>query len=101
MEMYGIKFSNRTKRSEDGDLVERRDAEFSAFAALCASIGVSGYVREVECSSHVGFYDIQIDPDLDGTDISGKIDWAADKTLTQFAINLGCVACKGDLDKEA
>ena len=97
MEMYGIKFNNRAKKSE-GDDAAQTSAQFAAFAGLCASLGYAKHVHGVEYSSNWCVYSIDVDHVHEGTEVGGGIEWAADQTLQQFEI-FGRVEHKGGLDE--
>lgn len=85
MDMHGIRFSNRAKTSE-GDDPAMMNAQFAAFAALCESLGLASYVRNVEYTSNCCVYFIDVDETHEHTLIGFGIEWAADKTLWQFEI---------------
>ena len=97
METHGIKFSNRTKTSEGEDPAQM-NAQFFAFAALCASIGFAKYVRGVEYSSNWCGYSIDVAHQHEYTQVGGGIEWAANQTLPQFEI-FGRVEHRGSLDE--
>lgn len=99
MEMHGIKFSNRAKKSE-GDDAALTSAQFAAFASLCASIGFAAHVRGVEYSSHWCGYSIDVDEKHEHNPVGGGIEWAADQTLPQFEI-FGRFEHKGGLENDA
>ena len=99
MEMHGIKFNNRAKKQEDDDPAQT-SAQFAAFAALCASIGVASHVRGVEYSSNWCVYEIDVDPIHEHTQVGGGIEWAADQTLPQFYL-FDRVEHKGGLEDDA
>lgn len=87
MEMYGIRFSNRTKtRGIDAEDPARANTEFAAFAALCASLGVASVIKGVEYSSNSCCYALDVDPVLERTTIGDAIEWAASRTLSQFEL---------------
>ena len=100
MKMHGIKFNNRTKSfGSDAEDPARMNAQFCAFASLCESIGVAKHVRGVEYSSNWCTYEIDVDVMHKHNDVGGGIEWAADQTLTQFAI-FGRVEHKGGLEHD-
>lgn len=100
MEAYGIKFDNRTKTFgfEAGDPALHA-GEFMLFAALCSSYGVAQHVRGVEYSTNTEFHDIDVDPQLEHTDIAGAIEVAADASLQQFRL-FNRVEFKGGLEND-
>lgn len=87
MNSFGIPFTNRTKTvGVDAECPAKKAAEFFAFASICKTNGVSEYVKGVEYSSNDCCFWIDVDDEHEFTEVGGAIDWAADRTLSQFVI---------------
>lgn len=99
MDSFGIKLLNRTKTyGMDAECPAHVASQFFAFAALCNAEGVAQYVRGVEYSSNDCSFWIDVDAEHEFCEIGGAIDWAADRTLSQFVI-FGRSEVKGGLDE--
>ena len=99
MNSFGISFNNRTKTiGADAECPARASSQFISFAALCHHEGVSAYVKGVEYESNSCSFWIDVDDEHEMCDVGGTIEWAADKTLSQFII-FGRCEHKGGLDK--
>ncbi len=97
MNIAGIPFTNRIKTDNSEGQRDVNLAQFTAFASLCAQLGVSNYVRSVEWSGNCDSFEIEVDSAHEFNDIGGAIGYAADATLGQYIL-FGTCWHKGSLE---
>jgi hypothetical protein len=80
-----IKFSNGAKPKE-GDDPALVAAQFAAFSALCHVFCIAKYINRVDFRSSWCGYEIEMDAELEHTDVEDEVWWTAEQTLSQFSI---------------
>lgn len=99
MNIADIPFRNRIKTDNPDWQRDLNLSQFTAFALLCAHLGVSNYVQSVEWNGNCDSFEIEVDNDHEFNDIGGAIGYAADATLGQYFL-FGICWHKGSLGDE-
>lgn len=97
MNVAGINFTNRIKTDNPEGQRDVNLAQFTAFASLCAQLGVAAHVKSVEWNGNCDSFEIDADSANEHNDIGGAIGYAADATLGQYIL-FGSCWHKGSLE---
>lgn len=99
MNIAGIRFVNRIKSDSPHGQRDVNLAQFTAFASLCAHLGVAAHVQSVMWDGNCDSFVIDVDERNEHNEIGGAIGYAADATLDQYVL-FGCCWHKGSLEDE-